>query len=152
MNQMEIIPLLQLLASRPPGDADTRTDDARDRSTEKRRRILVVDDEPLIANTIAEILNGSGFEATAIYNARNALDEVRKSCPDTVISDVIMPHMNGIDMAITIKSACPRTRILLLSGQAGTPDLMEAARKKGHNFELLSKPLKPDLLLKKLSQ
>jgi CheY-like chemotaxis protein len=151
VNHVEIVPLLQLLAGLPPDVPGEATDDT-SLGKEKRRRILVVDDEPVIANTIADILSGSGFEATAVYNGLSALDIARKQCPDTVVSDVVMPQMNGIDMAISIKKNCPKTRILLLSGQAGTADLMEAARKQGHNFELLSKPLKPDLLLKKLSQ
>lgn len=148
----EIIPLHQFSTTPPPSDSEAN-DDAQHPTTEKRKpRILVVDDEPLIADTIADILNGSGFEATAIYDSAAAAEQVRRLCPDVVVSDVIMPRMNGVEMAISIKSKCPKTRVLLLSGQAGAPGLLEAARKKGHSFELLAKPLKPDVLLKKLSQ
>ena len=150
---IEIIPELVLLA------ADDHTEDLAAKastdqtSTEKRKnRILVVDDEPVIADTIVDILNGSGFDAQAIYNGREAVEQVRKLCPDVVISDVVMPKMNGIEMAITIRSKCPKTRVLLISGQAGTVDLLESARKQGHTFEVLQKPLKPEILLKKLTQ
>jgi CheY-like chemotaxis protein len=106
----------------------------------------------IIADTIADILTGGGFEATARYCGHSALEQARRSCPDAVVSDVIMPQLNGIDMAISIKKNCPRTRILLLSGQRSTADLVEAARRAGHRFELLFKPLQPDILLKKLRQ
>lgn len=151
MNRTEIVPLWRLFGPLPPGEPDVKTD-GRNLFTEKRRRILVVDDEPLIADTIADILTGGGFEATASYCGRSALEQARRSCPDAVVSDVIMPQLNGIDMAISIKKTCPKTRILLLSGQRSTADLVEAARKEGHHFELLFKPLRPDILLGKLRQ
>jgi CheY-like chemotaxis protein len=64
-----------------------------------------------------------------------------------LISDVIMPGMNGIDLAIRIKSKCPNCKILLFSGQAATADLLESARTEGHDFVLLEKPVHPSDLL-----
>jgi CheY-like chemotaxis protein len=67
-----------------------------------------------------------------------------------VISDVIMPDMNGIQAAIQIRQMLPKTKILLFSGQAATADLLEDARKEGHEFEILAKPVHPQDLLAKL--
>jgi len=150
---MEMIPGLVLLATDDRSENLAAKPNNNQTSSEKRKnRILVVDDEPVIADTIVDILNGSGFDARAIYNGREAVEQIRNLCPDVIISDVVMPKMNGVEMAIAIRSKCPRTRVLLVSGQAGTVDLLAAARKQGHNFEVLQKPLKPEILLKKLTQ
>jgi CheY-like chemotaxis protein len=58
-----------------------------------------------------------------------------------------MPGMNGVDLAIHLQSLCPKCKVLLFSGQAATQELMELARKDGHDFELLSKPIHPKDLL-----
>ena len=114
------------------------------------RRILVIDDEASIADSLVEILMSQGFEATAFYRGQSAIDFARKNCPDIVLSDVVMPKMNGVETALAIRRVCPATRILLFSGQAGTTNILEQAREGGHEFELLPKPLHPDALLKKL--
>ena len=113
-------------------------------------RILVVDDERVIADTIAEILNDSGFEATAAYNAKTAMRAIEEDCPDIVLTDVIMPGMNGIELAKYVADTCSDTKILLLSGQAAVSDLLRQARELGYSFELLAKPLHPDQLIEKL--
>jgi len=106
---------------------------------------------PLSQTVWAEILRAHGFEASAFHAGQGAIDFVRQACPDIVLSDVVMPKMNGVDTVLAIRELCPRTRILLFSGQAGTANLLERARASGHEFELLPKPLHPDDLLKRLS-
>ena len=113
-------------------------------------QILVIDDEASIADSLAEILRSQGFEATAFYMGQSAIDFARKNCPDIVLTDVVMPKLNGVETALAIRQLCPATRILLFSGQAGTTNILERAREGGHEFELLPKPLHPDALLKKL--
>src|SRR5579864_6019213 len=58
------------------------------------KRILVIDDEALIADSLAEILNNRGYQARAFYDGREAIDEVRQQCPDFVLADVVMPRLN----------------------------------------------------------
>jgi len=115
-----------------------------------RPRVLVVDDERVIADTLAIILNQSGFDAAAVYTGTDAVERARKEKPDLVISDVIMPDMNGIEAAIRIRQMLPGCKILLFSGQAATADLLEKARLQGHEFEILAKPVHPQDLLAKL--
>ena len=117
----------------------------------RRKRILVVDDEMNIADSLTEILCDNGYDAVAFYNGDAAIDSVRTQCPDCVIVDVMMPKLNGVETVLAIRERCPATRILLFSGQAGTADILEEARANGHQFELLPKPIHPDLLLKKLA-
>ncbi len=113
-------------------------------------RILVVDDERRIADTLVIILNQNGFDASAVYTGTEAVDRARSSRPDLVISDVIMPDMNGIEAAIQIRNILPACKILLFSGQAATADLLEKARAEGHEFDILAKPVHPQDLLAKL--
>jgi CheY-like chemotaxis protein len=67
--------------------------------------------------------------------------------PDIVITDVIMPGMNGIETATIIKQFLPDCRIVLFSGQTASIDLLEKARADGHKFEVLAKPIKPSELV-----
>jgi CheY-like chemotaxis protein len=116
-----------------------------------RPRVLVVDDEGLIADSVAEILNRNGYEATARYSGKSAIQYVEEECPDIVVSDVIMPDYNGIQLAKAVRMQCPETRILLLSGNAATSELLHRAYREGQTFELLAKPVHPLQLLKALS-
>jgi CheY-like chemotaxis protein len=113
-------------------------------------KVLVVDDERVIADTLAIILNQNGFDAAAVYTGTAAVERARSVRPDLIISDVIMPDMNGIDAAIHIRGFLPTCKILLFSGQAATADLLERARAQGHEFEILAKPVHPQDLLAKL--
>lgn len=115
-----------------------------------KRKILVVDDERVIADTLTTILNQAGFDASAAYTGSGAVERARASKPDLVISDVIMPDMNGIDAAIKIRQLLPGTKVLLFSGQAATAGLLERARAQGHEFEILAKPVHPQDLLAKI--
>jgi len=110
-------------------------------------RVFVVDDEEIIAATVATILEMNGFSATAFTSPSQALNCARLESPDLLISDVRMPEMSGIDLALRIKEECPNCKILLFSGQAATRDLLWKARNLGHNFQLLSKPIHPTDLL-----
>lgn len=113
-------------------------------------KVLVVDDERVIADTLAMILNQSGFEAKAVYSGEKAVELAPLMAPDMLITDVIMADLNGIDAAIMIRSLLPEIKVLLFSGQAATADLLEKARAKGYEFEILAKPVHPQDLLSRL--
>jgi len=113
-------------------------------------KVLVADDEPVIADTLVMILNQSGFEARAVYSGEGAFESAVAFRPDMLISDVIMADLNGIDAAIRIRALLPRIKILLFSGQAAPADLLEKARARGFEFEILAKPVHPQDLLTKL--
>jgi DNA-binding response OmpR family regulator len=113
-------------------------------------KVLVADDERVIADTLAIILNQAGFDATAVYSGEKAVELAVSMKPDMLISDVMMPDLNGIDAAITVRRILPTCKILLFSGQAATADLLDRARSQGHEFEILAKPVHPQDLLAKL--
>jgi DNA-binding NtrC family response regulator len=116
------------------------------------KRVFVVDDEPCIADTLAVILRQSGYEATAFYNAQSALEGVAAGCPELIISDVVMPGMSGVDMAVLIKEHHPDCKVLLFSGNAAMADMLASARQQGHDFELLTKPVHPADLLARVER
>ena len=114
--------------------------------------VLVVDDEKRIADTLALILDSKGYCAEAAYDGSTALAKCCARVPDLLISDVVMPGMNGIELAIKIKQRFPACRILLFSGQAATGDMLENSRSRGYEFEVLAKPVHPEQLLEKVWQ
>ncbi len=118
--------------------------------SQMKLKVLVADDERVIADTLAIILNQSGFQATAVYSGEKAVETAKSLRPDMLISDVIMTDMNGIDAAIKIRTMLPACKILLFSGQAATADLLDRARVQGHEFEILAKPVHPQDLLARL--
>lgn len=114
------------------------------------RVVFVVDDEFVIAQTLAMILNQAGFQASAFDHPDKAIAARAELAPDLLISDVVMPGMTGIELAIHFRKAQPECKILLFSGQAATADLLEKAREQGYDFDLLAKPVHPKDLLAKL--
>jgi len=113
-------------------------------------KVLVADDERVIADTLAMILNQSGFEERAVYSGERAVELIPVFEPDMLISDVIMADLNGIEAAIRIRAMRPQIKVLLFSGQAATADLLIKARSEGYEFEILAKPVHPQDLLSKL--
>jgi CheY-like chemotaxis protein len=114
----------------------------------ERLRIFVVDDEHVIALTLATILRNEGFDAEYFNEPLAALQAARSSWPNLLLTDVVMPRMSGIELAIQVRQDCPDCKVLLFSGQASTLDLLSEARRDGHCFDLLSKPAHPEVLLK----
>jgi CheY-like chemotaxis protein len=114
--------------------------------------VLVVDDESVIADTLAEILTRSGYTGVPAYDGDDALETALLMPPEMLITDVVLPGMSGIELAITIRRIFPDCKIILFSGQASTADLLAAARKDGHQFTLLNKPLHPQDLLSRVSE
>lgn len=115
-------------------------------------RVFVVDDEPIIAETLAAILRKSGFSARFFTNPLLALASARSDPPDLLISDVVMPQLSGVDLSIQMIDQCPGCAVLLFSGQAETVDLLVAARERGYNFHLLAKPVHPTDLLRRIEE
>jgi DNA-binding NtrC family response regulator len=112
--------------------------------------IFVVDDEITISETLALILSRNGFTVSSFTDPLKVLDRVPSRSPDVLLTDVVMPHLSGIDLPIQIKEKCPACKILLFSGQAETLDLLGAARQQGHDFHLLAKPVHPLELLRRI--
>jgi len=112
--------------------------------------VLVVDDEHLVADTLGIIFKRAGFCTLTAYDAQGALEIASAITPDILVSDVDMPGMNGVDLAMTLLKLLPECRVLLFSGHATFADL-SAAREAGHDFPLLPKPVHPSVMLENVS-
>jgi len=128
----------------------TPADKATEPAAKLAPRIVVIDDEKRIADTLALILRSKGYMAEVAYDGRSGLAACSEFFPQLVISDVVMPGMSGIEVAIEIRRLFPHCKILLYSGQAATAQMMEEARSRGYDFELLAKPVHPVQLLEKV--
>lgn len=114
---------------------------------ETKRKVLIADDEEVIADTLAIILNQAGFDTRAVYSGEQALEIAPNFKPDMLISDVIMPGITGIETAIRVRTMLPSCKVLLFSGHAATANLLEKTRAQGYEFEILTKPVHPADLL-----
>jgi DNA-binding response OmpR family regulator len=119
---------------------------------ENRPVILIVDDERVIADTLAIILSKSGFATFTAYNGSSALELAQIVSPQLLISDVVMPGMTGVELAIALGELVPACKVLLFSGQAATADLLREARELGHDFTTLTKPVHPTDMLNRISE
>ncbi len=115
------------------------------------QRVLIVDDEQMIADTLAQILNGSGFEAKCVFTGEEAVPAAEVFTPEILLTDVIMRGISGIDVAISVSKMLPDCRVILFSGQASTADLLDKAKAQGYRFEIIAKPIHPRELLKVLN-
>jgi CheY-like chemotaxis protein len=123
------------------------TGDAGSFDAVRKVRIVVIDDESLIAETVVEILREEGFDAVAVPSGISAIELAKTWRPEIVLSDVIMPGLNGIETGVKIREVVPSCKVILFSGQAATVDLLEQARQQGHGFEILAKPIRPERLI-----
>ncbi len=115
-------------------------------------RVLIIDDEKRITDTLALILRARGYDTATAYDGLSGIEVCAQFSPDLVVSDVVMPGMNGIDMAIAIYTRFPQCKVLLCSGQAATATMIEDARDRGHHFPLLAKPVHPEQLLDTIAE
>jgi len=107
-------------------------------------RVLVVDDERIIADSLALILRGRGFDSRAAYSGEEAAEIAVTWQPDAVISDVVMGKMDGVALAMYLAQILPRCKVLLISGNPATEQLIDASKDSGYEFPILPKPLHPD--------
>jgi CheY-like chemotaxis protein len=119
---------------------------------ERESVVLVVDDERVIADTLSLILSKSGYNVLTAYDGKTALEIARSVPPALLITDVVMPGMTGIELAIMLVEVIPDCKVLLFSGQAATMDLLAAARDMGHEFTILTKPIHPTDMLRRVKE
>ena len=117
-------------------------------------KILVVDDERSIAETMRDIFRSAGYMAMCAFSGDEAIAKAADLCPDLLLSDVMMPGMNGFEVALQVKQICPECRLLLFSGQIATALLaqgfVQTFTESGYRYELLAKPLHPTELIRRV--
>jgi DNA-binding NtrC family response regulator len=114
-------------------------------------RVLVVDDDVRVADSLVQILNATGHQAVAAYSAEAAIKLADKFNPEAVVSDVVMGPVSGIELTNHIREHYPGCRILLFSGYASTKAFAQAFLTRGSNVQFLPKPVHPNRILEFLS-
>lgn len=110
-------------------------------------RVLVVDDEQPVADTLVLILNRSGHEAVAAYGAVEAVETAQNFKPHALVADVMMPGMNGIELARYFAENFIGCRVLLMSGIESAMEVAERFLSEGHSVPVVSKPVLPQTIL-----
>lgn len=109
--------------------------------TEQRPRIVVVDDEHIVADTLAEILSLHGYESKALYSGEAAVAGAQEFRPEAVLIDVRMQGIDGVEAAIQIRKLHPACRIILFTASPVRHAIQ--ARISSLGFEFLQRPLHP---------
>src|SRR5437660_8666434 len=151
-DQMQVADIFLLQPDNPhhsnPPEGSRSEPEARHSS--KHRRVMVVDDEMLVAESLVEILRMEGFQAIAVSDGAAAVKWAEILEPDTIICDIAMPRMDGFAVAEQIRELLPECRIILFSGHAGMHRKLADAQAEGLEFEFLAKPVKPEIVLSML--
>ncbi|MGB9106513.1 MAG: response regulator [Terriglobales bacterium] len=110
-------------------------------------KVLIVDDDRIVADSLVLVLQNNGFQASASYSAQHALSTADLQQPDVTVIEVVLPDLDGLRLARRIQVLSPRTHILLMSGHPDAAGLVETCE-----FEVLAKPMAPDKLIAKLGE
>jgi DNA-binding NtrC family response regulator len=113
-------------------------------------RVLIVDDDEVIATTLGMILDRSGFDAVSAFSGPQALEIAAISAFDFLVTDVMMEPMNGVELASAFCEMHPDARIFLISGTTEAAATVLAALDCEHAFPLLKKPIYPGELIELL--
>ncbi|HEY8993552.1 MAG TPA: response regulator [Lacunisphaera sp.] len=107
-------------------------------------RILVIDDDDLIRNLVHRALTKAGYEVTVAPNGRKGLAAFQAAPADLVVTDIIMPDMEGLEVIIEFKRRAPGLKIVAMSGggAAWNSDYLQMAEKLGAS-RILHKPFSP---------
>jgi CheY-like chemotaxis protein len=115
--------------------------------------ILVIDDDALSRTTILAILEDEGYSVTCAVDGRHGLAAFRKSRPDLVITEIIMPEKEGLETIIAIRAEWPEGAIIAISGggRRKNTDFLKMAKKLGADATL-EKPFEPQDLIAKVKR
>ncbi len=109
---------------------------------------LLVDDEPIITDTLAAILNANGIAALSAYCPIDALESALLMPPNILITDLSMPGMDGLELAVQVTRAAPDCEVILFSGHISMCDIGARMHAIDCDFMTLIKPVHPADMLK----
>jgi len=116
----------------------------------QRIPVLIIDDEPSIARTLAMVLEQEGYAAAFALSGESGIELASRIGPHIAIVDVNLPDRDGIETAVEICRRVQECKVLLMTGDPDSMDKLEQARGRGINFEVVGKPIPPTELLEKL--
>jgi two-component system, sensor histidine kinase len=113
---------------------------------ERNGSVLVVDDNEAVRTTLVRVLESRCYQPIGVASGEDAILQLRDRSFDIALCDIHLPGMNGIETALAIRRSLPECRVLLMSGDSGSSDLLDSAERAGHRFEVLTKPFDPATL------
>lgn len=113
-------------------------------------KVQIVDDERALTDSLVLILRQRGILAMGSYSGQTGLEDALSWRPNVALIDVLLPDASGIEIAVALRQQLPACRVLLMSGQATTADLLDDSQAQGDRFEVLPKPLSPEDLLARI--
>lgn len=120
--------------------------ESRDEANNLRYDILVVDDEVALANLTSEVLQEKGHRVDTANNANEAIAALEEKKYDVMVSDVIMPGLNGFELAEKVRNEYPDIKIIMVSGYNDQVNMKEGA--KDYYDKILEKPVSAIQLIK----
>ena len=119
--------------------------------SQRPTKVLIVEDEPVVLHTLELILKQNGYEVLGARDGNEGLAIGPAFEPDTLLCDINLPDIDGIQVALRLKHELPNCRVVLLSGEMSSGELLEDAANQGIHFEVLAKPTEPQHLLRVLA-
>jgi CheY-like chemotaxis protein len=116
----------------------------------KKRTVLILDDHPSVAETLGLVLSSSGYDVHSADSVPEAIQSARTMSFDLLVTEVVLDGQSGIDAAIEIRKFLPHCKVLLMSGNTATGELLRRAQESGQLFDFLPKPIHPTVILEKL--
>ena len=114
-----------------------------------KQRVLVVDDDRLVADTLNLVFQANGYESEAVYCAADGLARARIFAPGLLLCDISMPDEDGLQLAETLQLEMPDCKLLLLTAYASNHlKVAQHASRTRRPLKLLSKPCRPEILLR----
>jgi len=111
-----------------------------------KQRVLVIDDDHLVADTLTLIFQANGYDSEAVYSAADGLVRARSFIPQLLLCDVTMPEETGLQLAEKVQHEMPNCKLLMLTAYASKVE--QHASRTQRPIKLLSKPCRPETLLR----
>jgi DNA-binding response OmpR family regulator len=112
-----------------------------------RRKILIIDDDPVIREMLGSLLAKAGYEVSVADNGKSGLESAERDRPDLVITDGLLPKMHGFLVCKAIKEFDPPPKVIILTGLYTKPTYRWNVKRDYYADDLLGKPIEPSDLL-----
>jgi FixJ family two-component response regulator len=116
----------------------------------KHKKVLVIDDEQIVLNSVKRILGQAGFEVETTLKGRQGLEWALNKTYDIVLTDIRMPDIGGMIVLRDIKRAKPEVPVIIITGYANVQSAVQAMKLGAADY--VEKPFTPDQLLKAVNQ